>query len=245
MDLVSHLRLRSARLGGRAPYWAAAAVMACLLGAAGLLAQGIERRLEERARAALASEGADWATVEMAGRSAILMGTPPDERARLAAMRSVLVSSGSGWFQGVARVRLRSGPMSQVGAEPSTASSCDEPPPGFDPSVFRFDVGAAGLSRRQLDRISVMAAGLIACPNWELEIEGHTDAAGSTTANMRLSARRAEAVRIALIGEGVSGDRIRTAAFGASRPVRGSGGAIEADASRRIEIRLIRKEQRS
>jgi outer membrane protein OmpA-like peptidoglycan-associated protein len=245
MDLVSELR--PFRPDQRLPRLSLVAAIAIVLlfGAAVPLALALERRLEIRARAALTSAGAGWAMVEMSGRTGLIRGTPPNETARLVAMQSVLASSGSGWLRGVSKVRYAPGEMSRDKAGASAAPACSALSKGLEPTTFQFDLGAAGLTGSQLDRISVMAAELLSCSNWDLIIEGHADATGSRDANMRLSARRAEAVRSALMEAGVPGERMTVSAYGASRPVRGSGGAIEPEASRRIEIRLIRRDRKS
>ena len=55
--------------------------------------------------------------------------------------------------------------------------------------------------------------------DWRISIEGHTDSVGTEPYNMDLSARRAAAVREALVrAHGIASGRIRTAGFGESRP---------------------------
>lgn len=55
-------------------------------------------------------------------------------------------------------------------------------------------------------------------PDWLLKIEGHTDNVGDDAQNQSLSARRANAVRIALEQRGIADRRLSTAGFGASTP---------------------------
>ena len=50
-------------------------------------------------------------------------------------------------------------------------------------------------------------------------IEGYTDSIGSNSHNQELSDRRANAVKAALVGAGISGERIATRGYGEEFPV--------------------------
>lgn len=73
-------------------------------------------------------------------------------------------------------------------------------------------------------------------PDWRLTIEGHTDSTGGDAHNQTLSAMRAAAVKEALVGRGVSGERLQTAGFGASRPVADNGTELGRARNRRVEL---------
>jgi peptidoglycan-associated lipoprotein len=49
-------------------------------------------------------------------------------------------------------------------------------------------------------------------------LEGHADERGTREYNLALGARRAQAARDFLVGQGVPGDRIRTVSYGKERP---------------------------
>lgn len=59
-------------------------------------------------------------------------------------------------------------------------------------------------------------------PNTTVTIEGHTDSVGKPASNQKLSERRANAVRDALIKKGVSASRIRAVGYGQTKPIPGS-----------------------
>ena len=63
------------------------------------------------------------------------------------------------------------------------------------------------------DRIKGLPAGT------RIEVGGHTDNTGSAAANMALSQRRADAVRNALIHDGVDGSMLTTQGYGETKPV--------------------------
>lgn len=66
-----------------------------------------------------------------------------------------------------------------------------------------------------LDQQSVW---LLARPNAQITIEGHADEQGTSDYNLRLSARRASAVRDYLVTKGVPDSRLSTLPFGKQRP---------------------------
>lgn len=67
-------------------------------------------------------------------------------------------------------------------------------------------------------------------------VEGHTDAKGSETYNLDLSARRAQAVRSYLVSQGISENRIRSEGLGFTRPVADNKSAEGRANNRRVEI---------
>lgn len=67
-------------------------------------------------------------------------------------------------------------------------------------------------------------------------IEGHTDSTGSDETNLRLSQARADAVRMALISEGIAASRITATGLGSSRPVASNSTAEGRQQNRRVEI---------
>ena len=73
-------------------------------------------------------------------------------------------------------------------------------------------------------------------PNAQLVVEGHTDAKGSETYNLDLSARRAEAVRSYLVSQGVDQNRIRSQGLGFTRPIADNKSAEGRANNRRVEI---------
>jgi len=74
-------------------------------------------------------------------------------------------------------------------------------------------------------------------PGWKLSIEGHTDNVGGEEHNQTLSARRAEAVKAALVERyAIAPERLTTVGFGASQP-KASNATVEGRAlNRRVEL---------
>lgn len=75
-------------------------------------------------------------------------------------------------------------------------------------------------------------------PRRNVLIEGFTDSTGSEETNQKLSLRRSDAVRMALIDMGVSPSRITTRGYGEAYPVAGNESASGRQLNRRVEIIL-------
>ena len=71
-----------------------------------------------------------------------------------------------------------------------------------------------------------------------LYLEGHTDNQGSSTDNLDLSKRRAQAVKTYLVNKGVSADRIQTAGFGDTKPKASNDTATGRTKNRRVEMTI-------
>jgi outer membrane protein OmpA-like peptidoglycan-associated protein len=69
-------------------------------------------------------------------------------------------------------------------------------------------------------------------------IEGFTDSQGTESGNFDLSTRRAETLRMALIDQGVTADRLRTRGYGEAYPIASNSSAAGRQMNRRVEIVL-------
>ena len=102
-----------------------------------------------------------------------------------------------------------------------------------------FQTGKADLKPGADDRLRPLAAYLQANPNVKVRIDGHTDSQGSDSFNQALSEQRAQAVRTALGGMGVAGDRITAIGHGESSPVADNMNAAGRQQNRRVEVTLV------
>ncbi|MDP1534804.1 MAG: OmpA family protein, partial [Rubrivivax sp.] len=101
-----------------------------------------------------------------------------------------------------------------------------------------FAVNKAQLSAGGVRNVQKLADFLNQYPQRKVLIEGHTDSTGSRSINQPLSEQRAEAVRSALAGMGISGDRIETRGYAEAYPVASNNTAAGRQLNRRVEIIL-------
>ncbi len=107
---------------------------------------------------------------------------------------------------------------------------------GRVPVYVEFDVDRASLrptARPAVDEIVKLMqqnAGL------KVSIEGHTDDTGTPARNQPLSLARAETVRAELIAAGIAPARMKTAGFGAAKPLAPGTGEDARARNRRVEL---------
>jgi outer membrane protein OmpA-like peptidoglycan-associated protein len=101
-----------------------------------------------------------------------------------------------------------------------------------------FDVGQAKLKPGGRRAIANLARFMRQYPERRIVIEGFTDTSGTPGANQRLSERRAEAVRAALVRDGIEAGRIVARGLGAEYPVASNDDPGGRQLNRRVEILL-------
>lgn len=102
-----------------------------------------------------------------------------------------------------------------------------------------FDSGSAALKAGAYQEINRVAQVLTQYPETRIMVAGHTDGDGSETMNQDLSVRRAEAVRNALVSQGVSAARITTMGFGETQPVADNNTAAGKQLNRRVVVTIV------
>lgn len=102
-----------------------------------------------------------------------------------------------------------------------------------------FDSGSATLKPGASQEINRVSQVLTQYPETRIMVAGHTDSDGSEAFNQELSVRRAEAVRNALIAQGVSAARVTTAGFGESQPIADNATAAGKQLNRRVVITIV------
>jgi outer membrane protein OmpA-like peptidoglycan-associated protein len=77
-----------------------------------------------------------------------------------------------------------------------------------------FDFDKYNIRQSEAAKVQAVIDFLKQNPNFQVGLDGHTDPRGTDAYNLRLSERRAKAVQAALVGAGISNDRIRAGGFG-------------------------------
>lgn len=106
-----------------------------------------------------------------------------------------------------------------------------------------FDVGQANLKAGGVRAVEQLATFLNEYPERSVLIEGHTDNTGSHELNERLSLRRADAVRFALIERGITINRVRTVGYGEAYPVATNASSAGRQANRRVEVVISKSDE--
>jgi peptidoglycan-associated lipoprotein len=102
--------------------------------------------------------------------------------------------------------------------------------------VIYFDFDKSEIKPEFADVIAAHARNLTNHPNFKMKLEGNTDERGTREYNIGLGERRAQAVRRALMLQGVAESQLTTVSFGAERPaVEGDDEAAWAQ-NRRVEL---------
>jgi peptidoglycan-associated lipoprotein len=103
-------------------------------------------------------------------------------------------------------------------------------------NIIYFDFDKSDIKPEFASVIATNAQNLTAHPGLKMKLEGNTDERGTREYNIGLGERRAQAVRRALMLQGVSENQLTTVSFGAERP------AVEGDTeeawakNRRVEL---------
>lgn len=102
--------------------------------------------------------------------------------------------------------------------------------------AIRFRFASAALDKKShgtLDKLVTIAE---TCPQFRIEIEGHTDAEGRPDRNLTLSQERAQSVVDYLVNAGVPPSRLKAVGYGETRPVAPNDTAANRARNRRIEF---------
>jgi OOP family OmpA-OmpF porin len=133
---------------------------------------------------------------------------------------------------------------------PGTADGCPPkvvepaPAPAAAPAAPRkltlegvnFDNDSAKLRPESIAILDNAAATLKEWGEVKVEVAGHTDSVHSDAYNLRLSQRRAEAVRAYLIKQGMAADRLTAKGYGEANPVADNKTADGRYKNRRVEL---------
>ncbi len=149
------------------------------------------------------------------------------------------VQEGEPCFYG-ARVRYHfSRPPATPPAPPEAASA---PVPMVIPArtylVF-FDWDRADLTSRAREIVASAATASTHVQTTRIEVNGYTDASGTAAYNQKLSVRRAQAVQIELVRDGVPPGEVSIQGFGERHPLVPTAAGVREPQNRRVEIILM------
>ena len=100
-----------------------------------------------------------------------------------------------------------------------------------------FDAGRAIIKPESVPTLASLGEVLQSDPKLTIEIQGHTDNAGTPATNLRVSRERAVAVKVYLVQSlGIAPERLTTIGFGDTKPVASNATEEGRGQNRRIEF---------
>lgn len=108
-------------------------------------------------------------------------------------------------------------------------------------SGFYFPVGKSDLDPRNFTLLNKILNSVLKFPHSHIEVQGHTDATGSKSLNMKLSEERAQNVADFLVKVGgIDASRISNVGMGGEKPVASNKTAAGRELNRRIDVIITR-----
>lgn len=167
----------------------------------------------------------------VATNGVLAAGVLPNNHAYVVDSTGTLVRDGSGkcirtgsWSEEHALVECgdAEAPMAEAAPAPAPVAAGPKPPAihaTLQTDAF-FDFDKAVLKPEGKAKLDDFVTQMNQHPEVDLLlVTGHTDRIGTNSYNMKLSQRRADAVKHYLVDKGISGNRIETAARGEEEPV--------------------------
>lgn len=139
---------------------------------------------------------------------------------------------------------------------PDCRDKCPSTPPGFKVdangcieekqtvvllSNVLFSLNSAEIRPEARETLDKIVEGLKAQPTVRVEVGGHTCNIGTEQYNLKLSKRRAEAVRDYLIAHGIDGSRLTAEGYGEFSPIATNETEEGRKQNRRVEFRILSK----
>lgn len=104
-----------------------------------------------------------------------------------------------------------------------------------------FEKGRSAIGKSSFEELDEIVQMMDENRKIVIRLEGHTDNQGNEKANLALSEKRVEAVKKYLVRKGIRKDRIKTQAFGGSRPIQNEDTPEARALNRRVEIRILKE----
>jgi len=103
-----------------------------------------------------------------------------------------------------------------------------------------FAKGEAYITDESTEELDYLASIMNEKDEMIVQLEGHTDYRGNAKANMKLSQDRVRSVKEYLEKKGIDGKRIKTKAFGGTRPLIRDETSEGHSKNRRVEVRILK-----
>jgi sulfatase modifying factor 1 len=104
---------------------------------------------------------------------------------------------------------------------------------------INFDIGKARVKPESYPVIEQITIYLKENPKTRILIEGHTDNTGKDASNLKLSDKRAEAIKDEIVKRGIDAGRMETIGYGSSKPIADNKTADGRTQNRRVTIKKL------
>ncbi len=111
----------------------------------------------------------------------------------------------------------------------------------FSLTDVKFKNGSATLTKESKKRLDKTAEVIKEYSNFHYAIHGHTDNRGNENYNIKLSAKRAEAVKAYLVSKGVPANILETKGIGSAEPIADNNTKEGRSKNRRVEFIILEK----
>ncbi len=102
-----------------------------------------------------------------------------------------------------------------------------------------FANGSASITPESEKILNEVYAALVAASDFSVEIQGHTDSTSSDAFNLKLSQKRANAVKDYLVKKGIAENRLAAKGYGETQPIADNTTKDGRAANRRIEFKVL------
>lgn len=103
-----------------------------------------------------------------------------------------------------------------------------------------FELGKSVINPKSYPELDEVVAMMKENTKIVIQLEGHTDNKGNAEANLKLSQARVDAVKKYMVGKGIGKDRIKTKAFGGTKPIATEDTEEARAKNRRVEMRVLK-----
>ncbi|MEA4984346.1 hypothetical protein SDC9_35399 [bioreactor metagenome] len=104
---------------------------------------------------------------------------------------------------------------------------------------IQFEAGKDVIKKTSYPILDMIADIMKLNPAYSLEINGHSDSQGDDNKNLELSQKRADAVKLYLVGKGVNENRMTSKGYGETMPVADNSTAAGRAKNRRVEFKVV------
>ncbi len=105
-----------------------------------------------------------------------------------------------------------------------------------------FEQGKSNITAQSFGELDRLVRLMNEYPSMYIQLEGHTDYRGGKRLNMELSQDRVDAVKAYLVGRGINEKRIKTRAYGGTKPLIKEKSIEASEINRRVEVRVLKIE---